>query len=78
LILTTNDPLKKLSENPSFSEIKEDNNFSIKGNFEIRYIDNSGLNFEVETNTLIAIFDRNKSLAIKFKETKDNSLDSFS
>lgn len=70
LILTTNDTLKKFSEKTSFNA---------EGNIETRYIDYIGLNnFEVETNTLMAIFDKNKSLAIRFKERKENALDSFS
>jgi two-component system, OmpR family, sensor histidine kinase VicK len=70
LILTTNDTQKQFSEKTGFKA---------EGNFEIRYIDYTGLsNFEVEANTLIAIFDRNKSLAIRFKERKENTLDSFS
>ena len=70
LILTTNDTLKKFSEKT---------NFNAEGNIETRYIDYIGLNnFEVEANTLIAIFDRNKSVAIRFKERKENTLDSFS
>jgi hypothetical protein len=67
LILTTNDTLKKFSEKT---------NFNAEGNIETRYIDYIGLNnFEVENNTLMAIFDKNKSLAIRFKERKENSLD---
>ena len=70
MILTSNDTLKQFSEKTSFKA---------EDNIEIRYIDYIGLNnFEVEANTLIAIFDRNKSVAIRFKERKENTLDSFS
>lgn len=81
LILTNNtDPLKHSERTKINVTTKEGEAPLVKSSIEIRNIENAGLTtFEVQTNTMTAICDRDKSLTIKFNQDKDySSVETFS
>ncbi len=82
LVTTKNTETIKPSELAQFNDTNEVGNVhSDKSNIEFRKIENTRLttDFEVQTNTMTAICDRNKSLTIKFNQDKDyTSVDTFS
>ena len=81
LILTNNTEPLKPSERTQINVTAKEGDAPLgKSSIEIRKIENAGLtNFEVQTNTMIAICDRDKSLTIKFNQDKDYaSVETFS
>lgn len=82
LVTTKNtEPINSYDLAP-FNLTKEEENDtpSGKSNIEIRKVVNTGLtDFEIQTNTMTVICDRNKSLTVKFNQGKDyTSVDTFS
>ncbi len=70
LILTNNTEPLKPSERTQINVTAKEGDAPLgKSGIEIRKVENAGLtSFEVQTNTMTDICDRDKSLTIKFKQ----------